>query len=204
MSWEKAWREGRTGWDAGAPAPSLVHLVDSGALATVDHTLVPGCGAGYDAVALAELSSTVVGVDLAPSAANRFDEVRAEGGLSSDQLGLHIGDFFGPIPGTPAAGFDRVWDYTFLCALPLTMRESWAARMAALIRPQGELITLIFPSVWVRGEDRSSPPFRLLPDEVSALLAQDFEEVSMSLVPASLSHSGREGLETLARWVRRT
>jgi len=201
MTWEDAWREGRTGWDAGTAAPSLVQLVERGELDPVERTLVPGCGAGYDAMVLAQVSAQVVGLDLAPTAATRFAEVRAGAGKTDAEVRIEIGDFFAFEPEVP---FDRAWDYTFLCAIPMERREDWAAHMTRLIRPGGELLTLIFPQKWVRGDgDRSSPPFRLMPDEVMALLAPTFDQVSLDPVPESQSHPGRAGLESLARWRRR-
>ena len=62
MSWEDAWREGRTGWDAGAPAPPLLDYLQERD-GQGRRALVPGCGSGYDAFALAEAGWTVQGLD---------------------------------------------------------------------------------------------------------------------------------------------
>ncbi|MCZ7685418.1 MAG: TPMT family class I SAM-dependent methyltransferase [Sandaracinaceae bacterium] len=53
MSWEDAWREGRTGWDAGGSPPALIELGARGVL-PAGRALVPGCGAGWDVLTLAE------------------------------------------------------------------------------------------------------------------------------------------------------
>ena len=201
VGWEDAWQEGRTNWDAGCAAPSLVDLAQRGELPRVERTLVPGCGAGYDAMVLAQHSQHVLGLDIAPTGITRFHQVRQQAGLDEAAVQAVEADFFEFVPPAP---FDRIWDYTFLCAIPIHRRSEWAGQMARLIRPGGELIALIFPHKWVRGDgDRGMPPFRLMPDEVEALVRDAFEHVSIEPVPPALSHQGREGLETLGRWRRR-
>ena len=54
------------------------------------------------------------------------------------------GDFF---EFSPTEGrFDVVFDYTFLCAMPPSLREKWAQKMSKLVKTNtGRLVTLIFP-----------------------------------------------------------
>ena len=59
-------------------------------------------------------------------------------------------NFFSPREsgGSRAEKYDLILDYTFLCTLPPTLRARWAARVASLLREDGdggELVTLIFP-----------------------------------------------------------
>lgn len=194
-SWEDAWKEGRTGWDAGGSPPILKRLVESGELPT-GRVLVPGCGSGYDAFTLSGQGRHALGLDLAPSAAERFKLVRESRGISKEDASILVGDFFEFDAGDR---FDLVWDYTFLCAIPREMRQAWAARMAAIIKPGGSLICLVFPVDPTRPIDQG-PPFPLTPELVSDLLAHDFEAVSMEKV--EVSNPGREGKEWLGRWIR--
>lgn len=196
--WEAAWQEGNTGWDAGQPAPSLVALLDREELPT-GRALVPGCGAGYDVFALAKAGFEAYGLDIAPTASQRFEEKRA--GLE----GAHIitDDFFQPE--TDLGTFALIWDYTFLCAIPPSLRENWAQRMSQLLGEGGTLVTLIFP---VKLEDTSEtteedpgPPYRLHPDWVTTLLGK-YGLTRVHIEPASASHPGREGMEHLAMWRR--
>ncbi|WP_158542329.1 methyltransferase domain-containing protein [Lujinxingia litoralis] len=204
MSWEDAWQQGRTGWDAGQSSPLLQHLVASGELRG-RHALVPGCGAGYDVVTLAESFEVATGQDLAPTARARFEEVRAQAGISPERALYLTGDFFHDDPGAP---FDLVWDYTFLCAIDPSLRPRWAARMAEIIAPGGILAALIFPVLQDHPEREAErmaqgPPFPLRPADVEALIATDFTTRRLEPVPARLSHPGREGLEWLGLFVRR-
>ncbi|MEQ9077707.1 MAG: methyltransferase domain-containing protein [Sandaracinaceae bacterium] len=196
MTWEKAWREGRTGWDAGGSPPILVELVERGELPR-GRALVPGCGAGWDVFTLAAEDREVVGLDLAPTAAARFADLRAEKGIGADRARIQTEDFFAHRPEAP---YDLVWDYTFLCAIHPGERETWAAKMDALVAPEGELVTLIFPAVDAppRGE---GPPFPLKPEHVRALLEPRWEPIRLE--PVTRSHPGREGMEHIGRWRRR-
>ncbi len=191
MSWENAWQEGRTRWDAGQAAPALVKLIQDGDLPT-GHVLVPGCGSGYDAFALVHEQRNVIGMDIAPTAAKRFHSLREQHGLSTEQVDLLTEDFFTFEPKQP---FDLIWDYTFLCAIPPDTRTRWAETMARLLAPEGELITLIFP---VGGDFGDGPPHQVTPALVEDLLTPVFTRISLE--PVTQSHPGREGKEFLARW----
>lgn len=203
--WEDAWREGRTGWDAGAPAPALVELLASGlpgAPAAGQRALVPGCGAGWDVFALAEAGVIAQGAELAPTAAARFEALRAARGLDATAASIVIADFFTDALVGP---YDMIWDYTFLCAIDPGLRGAWAAQMAALLPAGGMLWALVFP-VDIQDSSASTsadpgPPFRLHPDVVRGLLGAAFEEVWCA--PPAASHPGRAGREWLMGWRRR-
>ncbi len=194
--WEERWAAGEIPWDAGGPCPSLVALVQAGSVAAGD-ILVPGNGGGWDSLALAAPSRRVFGLDLSQSAATVFRERAAA------HEGVHAvcGDFFeanwqvGEVP----SAFDFVWDYTFLCALPLELREPWADRMGELVKSGGTLATLIFPDIEAAA-DYVGPPWPLSPSDVRGLLKRDFEEISLER--ATESHPGREGKEWIGRFRR--
>lgn len=198
MSWEDAWREGRTGWDAGGSPPALIELVDAGVL-PVGRALVPGCGAGYDVLALASDRETreVIGLDLAETAAARFRALREARGVPEARARVITADFFAYEPDAP---FDLIWDYTFLCAIDPSERAAWAEKVDALLAPGGELAMLIFPAT-EEPPFGKGPPFALPVREVRALLEPRFTAVQLE--PARRSHPGREGMEHVARWRRR-
>lgn len=192
MSWEDAWKEGRTGWDAGMSPPALRKLVRRDD-APKGRALVPGCGAGYDVFTLARAGWTAVGLDLAPTATERFESVRDGAGLTQAEASVVLHDFFSWSPDDP---FDLIWDYTFLCAIEPEMREAWRDQMAKLLAPGGQLVTLIFPADPSRGD--AGPPYQVSPELVTDLLQPRFENLEMTKVTES--HPGREGKEWLARW----
>ncbi|RRT61291.1 hypothetical protein BHE74_00006310 [Ensete ventricosum] len=72
--WEKCWEEGLTPWDLGKATPAVLQLVETGSLPR-GRVLVPGCGSGYDVVAIAGPERYVVGLDISTSAVEKAKEV---------------------------------------------------------------------------------------------------------------------------------
>jgi len=196
MSWEDAWNAGRIDWDAGGGAPALVEMLDAGELPE-GRVLVPGCGSGYDVFELADRGRIAIGIDVSPTAARRFDELRHQRGLSASRASIHVGDFF-DYDGGP---FDLIFDYTFLCAIDLEMRHRWASKTCELLAENGMLITLIFP---IGGDFayEEGPPYRLSPDLVRGVALPYFTNVEMRAPKAS--HPGREDREMIGIWRKRS
>lgn len=195
MTWQQAWDEGRTPWDAGRSAPVLQRLVDEGSLPR-GRAFVPGAGAGYDLLTLASDERRVVGLDLAAGAKTRFDSLAASH-PHRDAVDFVVGDAFAFTVDTP---FDLIWDYTFLCALPPELRPQWAEMVDRLLAPGGELVALIFPVV-PGADPEDGPPYPMTTDLVSDLVAPSLDVVSMTRV--AQSNPGREGKEWLGRFKRR-
>ncbi len=201
-TWEERWQARTTPWDLGGSPPILTALVERDTLPP-GRALVPGCGAGWDVFTLAASGRDVVGLELAPSAGAVFEEERQRRGLDPAQARLVIGDFFEWSAGEP---FDLVWDHTFFCALPPALRDDWAHRMYDLLRPDAELVTLIFPVREPRwpplGSDPDvGPPYPVHPDLYRQHLASGFDE--LEIAPVAVSSGGRAGMEWLGRWRRR-
>ena len=138
-------------WDLGAPTPVIQDevaraLADGGRLALAGGAtvLVPGCGAAHDVRALAELPGVrrVVGADIVEQAAAAARAI-VGGSAKAEVL---CADFFAADDGRLEAGaFDLIVDYTFFCAIAPAQRAAWGARMAALLRPGGKLLTIVYP-----------------------------------------------------------
>jgi methyl halide transferase len=153
QTWEELWAAGlSTGeyFDTGVCHPALADIIASNTLlhgahpsASQGRALVPGCGRGYEVVALADSGQfeSVVGLDLAPMGVAAARQHADEAGIE-DGADFVCGDFFAFDGGE---GFRLVVDYTFLCALPPEMRPAWAKKMAELVQVGGVLVTLIFP-----------------------------------------------------------
>lgn len=155
--------------------------------------LVPGCGRGYDVLALASCGFEATGLDLAPtavlSAAEFFETVAGTDSPLVPGLGhAHVvpGDFFEHTPAA-AAAYDVVFDVTFLCAIHPDARPKWAAKMKELTVPGGELATLIFP---IGKKAPGGPPFDMSVRLVEGLLLPlGFEMVELTNpLPAELHH----------------
>ncbi|CAN8284551.1 unnamed protein product [Cochlearia groenlandica] len=188
--WDKSWEAGATPWDLGRPTPIIVHLIDTYSL-PIGRTLVPGCGTGYDVVAMACPDRYVVGLDISKTAVERSSQMFSS--LPNAKYFSFLSeDFF---TWEPAEKFDLIFDYTFFCAIDPGLRPLWAQRMEKLLKPGGELITLMFPI----DERSGGPPYEVSVSEYEkVLIPLGFEAIS--IVDNELAIGPRKGMEKLGRW----
>ncbi|XAR54724.1 Methyl halide transferase [Bertholletia excelsa] len=187
--WEKCWEEGLTPWDLRQPTPIMLHLHQTGALPT-GRALIPGCGSGHDVAAIACPKRHVVGLDISDKAIKRAIELSSSS-PNADCFTFIEEDFFS---WRPTELFDLIVDYMFFCAIEPGKRSVWASQMRDLLKPDGELITLIFPvSNHVGG-----PPYKLsITDYEELLHPMGFEAVSVA--ENKLAVGPRKGNELIAR-----
>ncbi|KAK4982486.1 hypothetical protein LTR66_009243 [Elasticomyces elasticus] len=182
--------------------------------------LVPGCGKGYDVLLFARYGYESYGIESSPTAVKACEELRGgEGGgyAVEDQEGgrgevkFLEGDFFrdGWFEGVDGAGgkapvFDVVYDYTFLSALPPSLRPAWALRMSQLLAENGTLICLEFPTY--KPPLTGGPPWALPPPVYLMHLSRPGEEIEYnedgSIVEEDESTVRRNesGLVRVAHW----
>ena len=110
-------------------------------------------------------------MDIAPTGVAAAATYIAEATGGSDvegQASVQEGDFFGAEVATSLGGqFDVIYDCTFLCAIQPDQRAAWADQMNALLSPEGELSTLIFPNGPLGS---TGPPFTINQELVASLL----------------------------------
>lgn len=103
---------------------------------------------------------------------------------------------------TCQASFDFIFDYTFFCALPPSLREAWGKQIAHLLTPEtGRLLTLIFP-ILEEGAEMVGPPY--------PVSIKDYKQVLLSkgVVMEAAPHenpdtvSRRAGKELACWWTR--
>ncbi|KFK37216.1 hypothetical protein AALP_AA4G228900 [Arabis alpina] len=188
--WEKSWEEGATPWDLGKPTPIIVHLNETGSLPN-GRALVPGCGTGYDVVAMACPDRHVVGLDVSKTAVERSSK-KFSSLPNAKYFSFLCEDFF---TWELAEKFDLIVDYTFFCAFEPSVRPLWAQRTEKLLKPDGELITLMFPI-----EERAGgPPYTVsVSDYEKVLIPLGF--VATSIVDNELAVGPRKGIEMIGRW----
>ncbi|XP_058009817.1 probable thiol methyltransferase 2 isoform X2 [Hevea brasiliensis] len=184
--WEKCWEQGLTPWDLGQPTPVLLHLHHTGALPK-GNALVPGCGSGHDVVAIACPERYIVGLDISEKAIKKAEELSSSFPNANCFKFLRA-DFFS---WHPPELFDLIFDYTFFCAIEPEMRSQWAVQIRDLLKPDGELITLIFPI----DDHIGGPPYKVS--------VSDYEEVlcplgfkAVSLADNEMAIKGRKELES--------
>ena len=159
--WTTLWKQGLTLWDLNGPTPVLVDEVKKAIerqhLSLNETVLVPGCGAAYDVKSLSDIGMKhVVGIDLAEEAIERAIIINE----NVPNIDLFCGDFFLD-KRLMNESFSFVFDYTFFCAIPPSLRSKWGARVASLLKPGGRLLTLAFPiadDVIANDPDVAGPP----------------------------------------------
>ncbi|CAN0922980.1 Probable thiol methyltransferase 2 [Linum grandiflorum] len=159
--WDKCWEQGLIPWDLGRTTPVILHLLQAGTLPK-GRALVPGCGTGYDVVAMACPERFVVGLEISDKAIEKANQLFSNS-PNSNHFAFVKAEFFN---WNPSEKFDLIFDYTFFCAIEPNMRPEWAQRINDLLRPDGELITLIFPI----SDHVGGPPYKVSVSEYEELL----------------------------------
>lgn len=184
--WEVRYSGGVTPWDAGG-VPAQLQLWLQSVQAPL-RVLVPGCGAGHEVRAFAERGHEVLAIDFADAAIEAAR--RALGPLATR---LRKADFFD----FEASPFDLVYERAFLCALPRRLWPQWAARLAQVLRPGGELAGFFY----LDDNDRG-PPFGVAPQALRELLGARFELLEERAIPAAQSIPVFKGKELWQVWKR--
>ncbi|KAI1156438.1 S-adenosyl-L-methionine-dependent methyltransferase [Nemania diffusa] len=213
--WSKCWDEEFTPWDRGGPSMALYDLLQEnpdGAIPLPSPgprtALVPGCGRGYDVLLLSSLGYDVYGLDVSSQA---LDAARrnAEKELAEGRYGTEGGergaitwicqDFFAEDWKGVQTPFDLIFDYTFFCALPPSLRPTWASRMKSLLSPGGRLVCLEFPSEKTSGEP--GPPWAARPADYLGYLsdpgAQPQTDEHGGVIPVMVGSLAPGGLKRL-------
>ena len=162
MNWEERYRSGNTPWDLGEPHPELARCLAAGWPKKPEpgRAFVPGCGTGYDALALARAGWSVTAIDLVDATAGRLGrELSARSGRFVVADALEFDD---------EERFDLVWDHTFFCAIDPSRRTDWRAMVGRVLRDAGMVAGISFP------EDRTledgGPPWGMSVETVEDLL----------------------------------
>jgi SAM-dependent methyltransferase len=160
--WNARYELGWTPWDLGGPHPELVQkLADDPALGAAQPgtALVPGCGTGHDAEALARSGWIVTAVDFAPALIGPVEHRLVPLGgafVLADAL-----DFEG-------GPFDLVFDHTFFCAIEPEMRSRFGDMVDRVAGATGRLVSVVFPHD--RPSEQGGPPWGMVPEDVTNAL----------------------------------
>jgi methyl halide transferase len=184
-------------FDKESPSPLLIQYIRTPGMIPEGRALVPGCGRGYDVAMLAFSNRVAIGLDISEVAVAKANEYIASLPDSEFPYKRHSiileRSFFAldPSQNPEEDVFDFVYDYTFLCALDPSVRPDWAQQMAAIIKPGGLLMTMVYPII----EKEGGPPFAVTLDLYTELLSKWFVCEELRMVEKELCHIGRDGGE---------
>jgi SAM-dependent methyltransferase len=165
LEWQRRYEADDTPWDKGAPSPPLADFLRERRIA--GRVLVPGCGRGHDAGALAaQPDATVVGLDLSSAAIVQAKSLASE---APGHLSFIAGDFFA-LPSDLIGSFDWVVEHTCFCAIEPRQRADYVAAAASALRAGGKLFGIFY----LNPQREVAPPFPVSRDELSALFDPHF------------------------------
>ncbi len=159
--WEDRYQQGQTGWDRGAASDNLFYWINNKILKPC-RILIPGCGNGYEAIALAQQGFEVVAIDIAPTPVKNLREALDAKGLQAEVIQA---DFFEWRPDKP---FDAIYEQTSLCALPPELWSQYEDRLFSWLKPGGQL----FAHFMQTGQD-GGPPFHCEIGDMRSLFTED-------------------------------
>ena len=157
MGFEWAYRSGTPPWDIGRPQPAIVRLAERELIG--GDVIDIGCGTGENALYLASLGSSVVGVDTSPTAIARAREKGRKRGLGAsfvvaDALALE--------------SLGRCFDTAIDCGLFHTLsdeeRPIFERSLRGAVRPGGRYVLLCFSET----QPGDSGPRRITQAEIRA------------------------------------
>lgn len=137
--WQARFETGQTGWDRGGPHPRLLAWIAQG-LPAGSRVAVPGCGRGWEVVALAHAGLDVTGLDYTPAAvAEAQGQLTQALGSTPAHARIERADV---LTHQPARPYDAVHEQTCLCALHPDHWVAYAAQLHRWLRPGGTLHAL--------------------------------------------------------------
>ena len=183
--WQQRYEQDSIGWDMGQVSPPLQAYIDQlPESAKSQAVLVPGAGNAYEVGYLHEQGFTnVTLVDFAPAPiaafAERYPDFPAKHLICADFFELSAAQY----------QFDWVLEQTFFCAINPSRRDEYVQQMAALLKPNGKLIGLLFDKDFGRNE----PPFGGTKAEYQQRFERHFD---IEIMETSYnSHPARQGSE---------
>ena len=179
--WIQRWKNGKIGWHRDQPNSKLIEFIDCLSLQKNDLVFVPLCGKSVDMIYLIKQGYQVVGVELSDIAVQQFFvenkiaySIRKSDKFTiyfAENIQIYCGDYF-DLTYMDLTSVVAVYDRASLIALPLALRERYAAHLYSIISTGCRvlLLTLNYPQSQISG-----PPFAVNKEEVWLLYKNRFD-----------------------------
>ena len=165
LPWDASYQDGPAPWDVGRPQPAIARVAGD----FIGPVLDVGCGTGDNALLIAGLGLSVLGVDVADTAV-RLARARAAGrGIVAE---FAVADAFRL--GELGRRFKTVVDSGMLHTLDAEERPRYVASLASAIDPGGTLYVLAFSD-----EGPDAGPHPVTREELTAAFGQGWDVVSL-------------------------
>jgi cyclopropane fatty-acyl-phospholipid synthase-like methyltransferase len=178
-------------WDVGRPQRAVYELEMAGRIGA--SVVEVGCGHGEHALWLAQRGHAACGLD---RSARAIDKARRR----AMKEGIAVELIAGSEDALAGRGFDCALDAGAFHSVPASERPAYARRLAAMVRPGGQLYVLCFSD----RETGRGGPARVGRDELTALFSGNgwtLESVDASIIESRLFPGGAAGWLVSARRV---
>jgi SAM-dependent methyltransferase len=135
--WDASYQEGPAPWDIGRPQPALVRLASESAFTSP--VLDAGCGTGENALHLASLGLSVMGVDVAETALAMARKKAGERGLAAEFAAADAFEL-----DRLGRRFETVLDCGLFHSFDPSERPRYVASLASVTQHGGTLYVLCF------------------------------------------------------------
>ena len=178
--WTERYDAGKDGWDLGCISPPIKEYIDQ--LINKDiKILIPGAGNSHEAEYIHNQGFTNLYVcDISNVPLDNLKERVTTFPINN----LIHGNFF-----EIQDKFDLVLEQTFFCALNPSLRQDYIEQMSKIIKPNGNLIGLLFSIEF----DREGPPFGCVINNYKAMFSKKFD--IRVITPCTNSIESRMGSE---------
>ncbi len=195
VRWNQRYLDGDTPWNKGTYTPALLEIFTKQVIPKSAEVLVPGCGYGHDARAIADAGYSVTGMDIAESAVKGAR--LAHDGVEA--LQFVEADLFDPsLPKQQQYG--AIWEHTCYCAILPEQREAYVDAVYNLLEKGGLFVGVFFINTEMPPGE--GPPFETSVEEVHQVFSEHFELI-WEKEPAH-TFPKRVGCEWLMAWRKKT
>lgn len=194
--WEGRYQAGDMPWEKGRAAPPLLEILEKSGPEVFGQgpVLVPGCGLGHDARALASLGIPVIGLDLSQKALELAGTFKKSGNETYE-----LEDFLEP-EWRNGREFSAIWEHTCFCAIHPFDRDRYARAAADCLVEGGILAGVFFLTPHDPGDEDAGPPFGATVSELERRFSPWFTPIG-GWVPEA-AYPGREGREWIGLFRR--
>jgi SAM-dependent methyltransferase len=151
-------------WDRGGPNPLLVEWTSGRDLGDVGRALIVGAGLGGDAEHIARLGPETVAFDVSATAV-----ATARSRHPGSRVKYVTADLLDP-PTAWTHAYDLVIESLTVQSLPVTVRRTAVANVAAFVRPGGRLLVIAFAGL--DDDAFEGPPWPLSRDDVESFTSE--------------------------------
>ncbi len=193
--WDSRYKEANTPWDRAVPHPYLGQLRPRRGKRL--RVLVPGCGRGHDAAALARIfpEADVVAMDISAAALAQAELMKPPKNVRFCHADLfHLGDEWND-------SIDLVWEHTCFCAIQPAERIAYREVMRRLVRRGGLLVGAFFLTMEEDGD--GGPPFNTSVEDFTDVFDDSSGFCIRRMGLMNHTFRGREGEEWLVMMSRR-